>query len=59
MILRAVHLVQKSLKAECLPKICEGHWQTLQQLMHLRKVYNCPLSCQNTPDIRDVFNEKT
>ena len=31
-----------------LPKISEDHGQTLQQLMHLRKVYNCPISCQNT-----------
>ena len=29
-------------------KISEDHRHTLQQLMHLRKVYNCPLSCQNT-----------
>ena len=38
----------KKVKAECLPKISEDHRQTLQQLMHLRKVYNCPLSCQYT-----------
>jgi len=37
----------KKLKAECLPKISEGRRQTLQQLMHLRKVYKCPLSCLN------------
>jgi len=29
----------KKLKAEYLPKISEDHRQTLQQLMHLKKVY--------------------
>jgi len=38
----------KKLKAESLSKISEDHRQASQQLMHLRKVCNCPLSCQNT-----------